>query len=162
MHALAIAIVTLAVAYEKDDLHRLAERVKELRSTGTKTDGPLAAVQTVKINDNDYMLMGADNSCANRNFPDVSRAEREEGLWFAGSEDLTADFANAHLTKDEKTGKLVVDCFYATRPRKEYQASPEEVAWHLLRVLELRKAGKPLEERMELMRTEAKTKPWTK
>jgi len=55
-----------------------------------------------------------------------------------------------------------VDAFLTQVPKKQYQATPEEVAWHYVRLKELKAKGMPMEVRVQTMREEAKAKPWEK
>lgn len=140
-------------------IHRIAERVRVIRSAGAGSDGIHMLRIPVKIGEDDYLLMGCDNSSAKRNHPDVPRANREEGRWFAGASDLKPRFGNMHGTIG-RDGVERVDSFYTTLPRPEYQADPLEVAWHYIRVKQLRALGMPEAERIATMTAEAKNKPW--
>lgn len=144
----------------KSTLKQHAARIAEIRRGGSPEDGAHLLSDPLKISEDDYLLMGCDNSSAARNFPDVPQAEREEERWYAGGDDLKGDrFFNVHLTQ-RAGGSWGVDAFYTTRPRSQYQASPEEVAWHYIRVKQLRAQGMPVEQRMKTMGEEAKAKPW--
>jgi hypothetical protein len=129
-----------------------ANRIVQLRAHNTP------------VSKDDYLLMGCDNSCARRNHPQVPEDELREFIWMAGGEDLSEREAgyNAEATQDAKTGKWHIDRFLNDCTKSKYQASPEEVAWHYLRVVELRAKGIPRDERIATMTAEAKGKPWLK
>lgn len=140
-----------------------SSRIEEIRNSG---GGEISVTMglhssTSKISQDDYFLMGCDNSCSKRNFPDVSEYEREEGRWFSGANDLDgSNFGNSHGTK--VGDRWIVDSFYSSLPKKKYQSSPQEVAWHYLRVRELRRQNIEKEKRISMLREESKEKPWEK
>lgn len=142
------------------DFRRAADRIAEIYGSGVREDGIHTLQQTVKITEHDYLLMGCANSCARCNFPDLDRSDREEGRWFAGGDDLESNnrFGNYHATK--RGDRWIVDSFYTSLPRPQFRATPEEVAWHYLRVKELRALNTPQPERVTIMDAERATKPW--
>lgn len=142
---------------------RLVERIKLLRIAGSHQNGNGILMGEIKVSADDYLLMGSDNSCARRNFPDISREELYDFFWFAGDRDLSEDAAgyNAHFTKSED-GKWHVDSFYTNLPKPQYQSSPEEVAWHYIRLKELRQKNIPRDRRIKIIQDESNSKPWLK
>lgn len=148
------------IALGQSDFQRLVLRVQEIRQTGSPTNGIHLLSARVQINEDDYFLMGCDISSARRNHPEVKNYESlAGGKWFAGSPDLNSQHApNGSFT--EVGGKWRVDAFYTSLTRPEYQASPQEVAWHYLRVKELRAQNIPVSHRVAIMNGEAKSKPW--
>lgn len=137
----------------------LAQRVIAYRKGGSTS--PMAAVSTghVTITKRDYELMGADNSCAR-----IAAGDRQvdEGYvaqaWFTISPGWKDHpwFPNSTYIDD------VIESALLSIPLPEYQVTPEEVVWHLLRVEELRRQSVPQEERMRRMNEERKSKPWLK
>jgi len=120
----------------KSDFRIHADRIAEIRQGGWEKEGVHMIYAPVKISADDYFLMGCDNSSAQRDHPELSPEEREESFWFAGGDDLTSSKINSgnyEATKNSD-GSWHVDSFYTTLPKPEYQASPEEVAWHYVRV----------------------------
>lgn len=140
-----------------------ADRIAEIRGSGARDDGIHTIMQAVKISRDDYFLMGCDNSSARRNYPHLSYEERTEGRWFAGAADLTDKEAggNSHGTY-RRDGTIEIESFYTTLPKRQYQASPEEVAWHYVRLIELRQQNVPQPDRVATMNEEAKARPWEK
>jgi hypothetical protein len=139
---------------------RVARRVLELRGSGSGADGLHVLRQPVRVSQDDYLIMGCDNSCAQRNHPDVPRKEIVEWVWMNGSPDLKdGHFGNSHglIRKD---GTVEIESFLTDRPKPEYQASPEEVEWHYYRFQELKKQGMPQPERIATLKAEAALKPW--
>lgn len=159
MTVAALAMAACGTSAAKTEFRQHAERITEIRAGGSSEDGINLLTSSLKISEDDYLLMGCDNSCATRNFPDVAREEREEGRWFAGGDDLKDRFYNAHLT-ERTDGTWAVEAFYTTLPREPYRASAEEVAWHYVRVKQLRAEGMPVEQRIATMNAEAKGRPW--
>lgn len=143
----------------RSDFRKAADRIEEIRKVGTPNDGLHTLFQAVKICQEDYFLMGCDNSCAARNHPNVPRDQLVEFLWFTGDDDLdSSNFGNCHSTK--KGNRWIVESFMTDRPLKEYQSTPEEVAWHYLRVKQLRAAQIPQDQRIMMLKKEADLKPW--
>lgn len=157
---IALNSLPALAAMTKSDFRQHADRLVQIRGSGSASDGLHTIMQSVKINDDDYLLMGCDNSSAARNFPNVDSDTREEGRWFSGATNLTdKHFGNSH-GNIRKDGTVEIESFYTSLPRKEYQASPEEVAWHYVRVKQLRAEGMPTDKRISTMTAEAKDKPW--
>lgn len=148
--------------YGMSEFRQKAERIAALRGGGGGTqDSILLLSLPVKISEDDYLLMGCDNATAERNFPNVPERERMESQWFAGAPDLSKSSvgSNYHASR-RRDGTWEFEAFIAGLPRKQFQVSPEEVAWHYLRVKELRSQKMPVEQRIETMNREAKEKPW--
>lgn len=139
-----------ATAPSRSVFREHADRIAAIRLGG----------RSIRISMDDYLLMGCDNSSARRNFPDVPREQREEGRWFTGGDDLPDNISPNAEGSVRKDGTLVVDRFYTSLPRKAYQASAAEVAWHYVRLKELRAQDIPAEQRIEMMDAEAKNRPW--
>jgi hypothetical protein len=140
---------------------QIVNRINEIRNAGSNANSFDLLTSPVKISANDYLLMGCDNSSARRNYPHLSRSEREQGVWYAGADDLPEIAAGHNLSGQVRDdGTIKIDSFYTNMPRPEFQAAPEEVAWHYTRIVDLRAQGMPQEQRIETMTREAKTKPW--
>lgn len=149
-----------AEEFRRSSLQRLAARVRAIRGAGSSTDGLHTLSLPVKITEADYWLMGSDNSSAARNFPDISRKEREEQRWFAAARGWNPPSWNSHGISEDGGKTYHVETFLTSLPRSQYQATPEEVAWHAIRVKELRAAQMPIEQRVKTMTREAKEQPW--
>jgi hypothetical protein len=154
--------------WKRNNLTELANRVRKIRGTGSVSDGIHTMSQAVKINNDDFYLMACDNSSARRNHPNTTYLERSRQRWFTGARSLTGArpwdppsakpgvSLNYHSTGDH------IESFVAETPKRKYQAPAEEVVWHCIRVVELRKQGVPRDQRIKIMTKEAKTKPWVK
>ena len=156
---LLIAPVFLAAA-EPDgrgaELAKTAARIEEIR------DAPSGLIdRSVKISESDYLLMCTDCSLAVRDNPGVGLSQLLRSSWFAGAPGLDrSHFTSVYSNQNDKTGQWVVYVFRTTLPAKDYQASAREVAWHFLRIQELRLAGISLKERQEAIKKEAARRPW--
>lgn len=155
---MSIASAVARMVGIRSEFRRVADRVVELRDGAPSGRGIVAALHPnkYKVNPDDYLIMGCDNSSAARNHPDVPRAQLTDHHWFA-ARDFPMDavsFGNAEGTGDH------YDSFYSDLVRPEYRASPEEVAWHYLRVKALRAADMPRPERIATLKAESATKPW--
>ena len=137
----------------------LVERVRRYRSAGSSADG-LHTLLGYQVDDLDYALQGADNSCAKANHPgrDVIM-----GQWFAikkGSALSRAFLGNSHGSSDDGGKTFYNESGYLSIPHPEFQCSPEEVVWHRRRVDELRAQDVPQPERVRIMTEERAGKPW--
>jgi hypothetical protein len=140
----------------------LIGRVNRYRQAGSNVDGP-HTLRGYQVDDLDYALMGADNSCARINHPDVDRWTREAGVWFAidkRSDLARKSFGNSHGTSHDGGKTYITETALMGIPRPEYQASPEEVVWHHRRVAELKYRGVAQPERVHIMTAERADKPW--
>ena len=148
-------------ASKKRLFFQLAERIKLLRNAGLSSNSSAILTSDIKVSENDYLLMGSDNSCARRNFPDIPQEELYDFFWFAGDSDLSEEAAGYNATfTQSKDGKWLVDSFRTNLPKPQYQASPEEVAWHYMRLKELRQKDVPRDQRIKSMQAESYNKPW--
>ncbi len=144
-----------------DHAASLVRRLVEIRSGGTEVDSPFATASPLKITDEDMMLVGSDQGTAQRNHPAVDLFELYEGRWFAAAKRLDPRYAGHNYHGERrKDGTLKIETLYVSLPKSKYQAAPEEVVWHMMRVLELRAQGVPVEERVRIMATEARSTPW--
>jgi hypothetical protein len=136
----------------------LLERVRRYRSGGHAADG-IHMLRSYQIDDLDYQLMGADNSCARIAFgPEASTGE-----WFAINprSDLAREhFGNSHGTSYDGGKTFLTESAYMEVPRADCRVPTEEVVWHHLRVTELRKQGVEQPKRVEMMTAERASKPW--
>jgi hypothetical protein len=145
----------------------LTRRILRYRTAGSGQDG-IHTLSSPKIDDLDYALMGADNSCARENFPDVSEGAHDgfrQLQWFAikkGTELSKRSFGNSHGSSDDGGKTYFTETALLDIPKEQYQAAPEEVVWHHLRVTELRKQGVERADRIRMMTDERKSKPWLK
>lgn len=143
----------------------LAARVLRYRGAGSSADGS-RTLHGLQIDDLDYALMGADNSCARINNPTVSEDSHggfRQLQWFAikkGSELSKKSFGNSHGSSDDGGKTFYTETALLDIPKREFQSSPQEVVWHHKRVVELRKQGVDQPERVRLMNEERKSKPW--
>lgn len=151
----------LRIAFTGQQDEDLVARVLRYRGAGSSVDG-IHTLHGLQIDDLDYALMGADNSCARINNPAAHGGFRQL-QWFAikkGSELSKRSFGNSHGSSDDGGKTFYTETALLDIPRREYQSAPEEVVWHHRRVVELRKLGVEQAERVRTMDEERKTKPW--
>ncbi len=154
---LMVVLSLIACGKEKEsNFSYLTHRIVELRNGGSDGDGINVLQSPIKVSEDDYFLMGCDNSCAIRNNPTVPREEISENRWMSAAPDLPRKCAGYNY----HSGPDGIETFLNDCTVKKYQSFPEEVAWHYIRVKELRAQGMEVEERVETMTKEAKTKPW--
>jgi hypothetical protein len=158
-------MTTVGILDSQSDLIR---RVLRYRRSGFIVDG-IHTLQGFQIDDVDYSLMGADNSCSEINHPEIGQDSDEKGfrqlLWFAikkGTEISKRSFGNSHGSSDDGGKTYYTETAMLDIPKRQYQSSPEEVVWHHLRVNELRKKGVKQPERVYIMSKERKSKPWAR
>lgn len=142
----------------------LIDRIVRYRGAGSSVDG-IHTLRGQQIDDLDYQLMGADNSCAAANFPHISRDAGgiRQLRWFAinrRSEISKRSFGNSHGSSDDGGKTYYTETALLDIPKPEYQAPPEEVVWHHNRVTELRKQGVEQSERIRIMTEERQHRPW--
>ena len=142
----------------------LIARIERYRGAGSGCDG-LHTLSQPTIDDLDYQLMGADNSCAHANFPDLP--EGQDGirqlLWFAlkkGSDISKRHHWNSHGTSYDGGKTYITETALLDIPKLQYQASPQEVVWHHRRVEELRADGVERPDRIRIMTEERRSRPW--
>ncbi len=138
---------------------QLADRVVAIRQNGQGGDSFSILKAPVRITEDDYFLMGCDNSSTIREHPDRRREELTTQRWYRGAPDLKRHSWNSHETQ-RPDGSWEVDSFLTEVPNPQFYVAPEEVAWHYLRVVELRNQGVPIEERKQILKAEAVGKPW--
>lgn len=138
------------------EYNRRRNRIGQIFGGPSSDDSRAAFLGGIAISEADYALIGAANSCAERNNPGIRGEALVEGHWFAGGDDLDISHAgwNCHTTGNR------VDSFFTGIPRPQYRPTPEEVAWHSLRVPELKAGGLSVDQRIAVLTAEAQTKPW--
>ncbi len=137
----------------------LITRVNRYRGQGFSEGGRNTAF-SYKVDDLDYQLMGADNSCARIAF---GEEQSRSGAWFAidpHSKLAQKPFGNSEGTSYDGGKTFITESAYLAVPKPECRVSPEEVVWHHLRVVALKAAGIDQPERMRLMTEERQSKPW--
>ena len=141
---------------------RLVDRVRRYRAAGSLADGPHLLFDAVKIDATDYALMGADNSCARIKSDEAPPEHHSENRWFAIARSWTDApyFYNHHGASEDGGKTFYIESALLSVPRAEYQASPEEVVWHYLRVRELTEQGVEQARRIEVMTGERAARPW--
>lgn len=143
----------------EDPRSDLVARVNRYRGGGHDDDG-LHTLQGYELDDLDFALQGADNSCARIAHPGV---DVTMGQWFAilkGTELSRLALGNSHGTSDDGGKTWYNETGYLSIPRTEYRVSPEEVVWHHLRVTALRAEGVEQPARVRIMTEERAARPW--
>ena len=142
----------------------LVSRVLRYRGGGCSSGG-IQVLAALEVDDLDYQLMGADNSCASINNPGVllGTGGIRQLRWFAikpGSKLSGRSFGNSQSSSYDKGKTWVTESAMLEIPKPEYQASPDEVVWHHQRVTALKNAGVDTPARVAIMMEERKQKPW--
>lgn len=152
---------TRTIARTNPVAENLEARVLRYRRAGSDSDG-LHILMGYQVDDLDYALQGADNSCARINHPGIEVAT---GQWFAikkGSDLSKRWLGNSHGSSDDGGKTFYNESAYLGMPRAKFQSSPAEVVWHHSRVTELRGQGIEQSERVRIMTAERANKPWDK
>jgi limonene-1,2-epoxide hydrolase len=155
-------VTVFAATSTTKEFDAAVKRVTEIRNAASVIDSPRLLMSKVLITNQDYQLIGSDMSSSIRNHPDIPEEDIGQACWFGAAKDfdLQNPVYNYHGTT--VNGKEIVEAFMAALPKPEYRASPQEVAWHYVRVRQLRAQGVALEKRREVIKTEALRKPWEK
>jgi len=147
-----------------DDVKRIQEIRQNVDPTGAVDARSLtlaASLGGIAISEHDYLLMGCDVSSTKRNYPGISHQQLLQPVSFAGDGTLKVDdLKDFNYTSTQRGGVWYVDTVDTGIPKLQYQASPQEVAWHCMRVMQLRAQGMEVDDRIRTMTEEAKTKPW--
>ncbi len=139
----------------------LIERIVSYRGGRSENDGIHMLFKETGVDDLAWDLMGADNSTAQVN-SGLSFEDCTEGRWFKitdGSALAKRHFGNSHGSLSSE-GEDITESAYMSIPKPQYQADPREVAWHHLRVTDLRAESVPQEDRVRIMTAERATSPW--
>lgn len=140
----------------------LVGRIKTYRSAGSEDDG-LHVLSGHVIDDIDYALMAADNSCARIKAGTDDGSTFIESRWYRidlGSQLARRSFFNSHGVSHDGGKTFLTEAALLGIPKPQYQVSAEEVVWHHRRVHGLKKRGVSQSERMRIMTLERQSSPW--